>query len=261
VVQPGLSASGFSPKLSLAWDAGGDWILTGSLGRAYRFPTVRELYQSVTTGATLSSPNPALQPENALSGEFAVERASGEGRVRLSVFGEDIANALISQTTLLNGASASFVQNVDRVRSKGVELAASRDNVLLRGLEIGGSLTYVDARVVRDAAYPTAVGKTIPQVPNWRATVLATWRPNDQVAATIAARYQGRMYASIENWDGYGHTYQGFEGFFMVDARLRYRLDRHWTAAVGVDNLNNQKVFLFHPFPQRALAAELKYTH
>ena len=29
---------------------------------------------------------------------------------------------------------------------------------------------------------------------------------------------------------------------------------------VGIDNLNNDKYFLFHPFPQRTVVAELKFA-
>ena len=29
---------------------------------------------------------------------------------------------------------------------------------------------------------------------------------------------------------------------------------------VGVDNLNNRKYFLFHPFPQRTVSAELRHS-
>ena len=34
-----------------------------------------------------------------------------------------------------------------------------------------------------------------------------------------------------------------------------------WGAAFGVDNLNNQKYFLFHPFPQRTVSVDLKYSY
>jgi iron complex outermembrane receptor protein len=260
-VQPGLSASTFSPKASLAWDATDKWMVSASFGQAYRFPTVTELYRSVTVNGVTSIPNPNLKPENALTGELALERALADGRLRLSLFQEDIRNALISQSNLVPGGATNVVNNVDLTRARGVELVYNQDNMILRGLELAGSLTYVDARIVSDAAYQTAVGKMVPQVPTWRATAVVTYRPTGKIAATVAARYQGRMFGSIENWDGYAHTYQGFESFFVLDARLRYKLDRNWTAAVGVDNLNNNKYFLFHPFPQRTVQAELKYSY
>ena len=45
----------------------------------------------------------------------------------------------------------------------------------------------------------------------------------------------------------------------MFDARVNYRIDRHWTAALGVENLGDEGYFLFHPFPQRTATAELQY--
>jgi iron complex outermembrane recepter protein len=69
-----------------------------------------------------------------------------------------------------------------------------------------------------------------------------------------------RVYATIDNTDVYTHTYQGFDDYFVVDARVNYQLDEHWSAAVGVDNLNNHKYFLFHPFPQRSFVGELRYA-
>jgi iron complex outermembrane receptor protein len=45
----------------------------------------------------------------------------------------------------------------------------------------------------------------------------------------------------------------------VFDARVRYKIDKHWSTAVGIDNITNKDYFLFHPFPQRTLFAELKY--
>ena len=36
-------------------------------------------------------------------------------------------------------------------------------------------------------------------------------------------------------------------------------VEKHAKAA-GIDNLNNRKYFLFHPFPQRTIVAELRHT-
>ena len=43
-----------------------------------------------------------------------------------------------------------------------------------------------------------------------------------------------------------------------MDARMHYKLDQRTSLAVGIDNLNNRKYFLFHPMMQRTLMAELK---
>ena len=74
----------FSPKASLEWEFAPDWSAKASIGQAYRFPTVGELYQAITAGATLTVPNPNLRPENALSTEWSLERAL-RGRQRAAV--------------------------------------------------------------------------------------------------------------------------------------------------------------------------------
>jgi iron complex outermembrane receptor protein len=262
VVQPAVAADAFSPKGVLAYQPAPGWTLKGSVGLAYRFPTVTELYQSVTVGALLQTPNPNLKPERALSSELSLERAWSLGRLRLSLFDERITNTLLSQTALLpSGLSASFVQNIDRTHATGVELVAEQKDVVVRGLELSGWVTYVDARIDRDAAFAAAVGKALPQLPRWRGAVVATYTPTARLDLTAAARYSDRAFASIDNSDHYANTYQGFGGYFVVDLHARYKVTGHLTAGVGVDNLNGRAYFLFHPFPQRTVIADLKYAY
>jgi len=109
------------------------------------------------------------------------------------------------------------------------------------------------------ARHSTSVGKRTPYVPEWRATLVGTYRPDDKWAYTLAGRYSGRLYATVDNSDVNTHTYQGFDSYVIFDARVRYKIDRHWSTAVGIDNITNKDYFLFHPFPQRTLFAELKY--
>jgi iron complex outermembrane receptor protein len=265
-MQPKEASWRFSPKGVLAYAPAPGWTLKASIGVAYRFPTVQELYQSVTAGAILAVPNPNLRPEHAVSGELSAERVWSNGRVRLSLFGERIEDALISQTgQVATGpntfAAASFVQNVDRVRTRGVELVASQDDVLIKHFALSGWITYLDATTVKDAAYPAAVGKDLPQLPRLRAGLTATWRPTPRLAATLGARYSDRSFGTIDNTDPYANTYQGFGAFFVVDAHVRYQLTPHLSAELGVDNLNDRSYFLFHPFPQRTVIGGLKWTY
>jgi iron complex outermembrane receptor protein len=267
VRQPTAKADAFSPKATLQWDAATGWRVTGSLAKAVRFPTVGELYQLVATGSTYASPNPDLKPERARSGELAVEHGLDHGLLRLSLFQENTRDALIQQTAFLAQypAPVNYVVNVGEVRNRGVELAAQRDDVLLRGLELAGSVTFVDSTILADDSFASsagtsAKGRHAPYVPRWRATAVATYRPDEAWAFTLAGRYSGRQYSTLDNTDDTPHVFGAFDRFTVFDARVQYRIDAHLTASLGVDNLTNEKYFLYHPFPQRTYVADLKVS-
>lgn len=267
VNQPRVAAQGVSPKASVTWAPADDWLVSLSGGRAIRFPTVGELYQNVLSGGVYLQANPYLKPEKVWSTELAVERqlAEGRGKWRVSLFQENVSDALISQSSTLGSSVVSFTQNVDKTRQRGIEAAFERRDLGWRGFSLNGSLTWVDARILANSGYvatvagATSVGKRTPYVPEWRATLVASYQPDDQWTYTLAGRYSARVWATVDNTDINSHTYQGFDGYTVFDARVRYRIDRHWSAAMGVDNLTNRQYFLFHPFPQRTVFAELKY--
>ncbi|MEA3079558.1 MAG: iron complex outerrane recepter protein, partial [Sphingomonadales bacterium] len=64
---------------------------------------------------------------------------------------------------------------------------------------------------------------------------------------------------TINNADFVGHTYQGFEGYFVADARAIYRVTPKIDLAAGVENLTDRRYFLFHPFPGRTFTVELHW--
>ena len=183
------SDDAFSPKAVLAWSPLDGWTFKGSVGVANRFPTVSELYQAVTTGTVLAVPNPNLKPERALSSELSAEKDWADGSLRVSLFDEHVHNALISQTGTLNGLPATFVQNIDRTRATGVEVVGDQRDVLIKGLELSGWVTYLDAETVKDPVLPAADGKRLPQLARWRAGVVATYSPMERLDLTLAARY------------------------------------------------------------------------
>jgi iron complex outermembrane recepter protein len=262
VKQPARNALGVSPKVSLRWRPAQRWMVSLSAGRAMRFPTVSELYQAISTGPTITIPNPNLAPEKANSAELAIERHLNAGHVRLSVFHETVRDALVSQSTPLVPGSTTlfnFVQNIGRTRTDGVEIAVDRRNLLAR-FDLSGSFTLADPKTMFDAAFPAAEGKLIPQVPRRKATLVATWRPDNRLSLTLAGRYASRMFGTIDNSDVVGHTYQGFEGYFVADARALYRFSPRWSVAAGIENFTDKRYFLFHPFPGRTFTAELHWN-
>ena len=55
-----------------------------------------------------------------------------------------------------------------------------------------------------------------------------------------------------------GHSYRGVSRFVVVDLGAQWRLHKNLTGAFGIDNVNNDKYWNFHPYPQRSYVAELK---
>ncbi len=269
VRQPTVSAEKFSPKTSVAWTPARDWVVTVSLAKAYRFATASELYQLVTTGTTFTSPNPILKPDDVTAAELKLERTFGKSHLRVSLFEDDIHDAIIAQfNTLVPGSPTlySYASNVDHVRARGLEITLESRDVLFRGLEFAGSVTYLDAKTLAlsgrasaTASANSAIGKKLPNIPDWRATFTAIYRPDQRWALTVAGRYSTKLWTTLDNADVNPNTWQGFADFFVTDARLNARLNTHWNASLGIDNFLNRKYFLFHPFPQRTVVATLKY--
>ena len=276
IYQPALHHTRYSPKGSLQWTPDEYWTVTGSIGLANRFPTAKELYNLQVTSSTgvATNPDPNLRPEVALSKELAFERRIGpDGSVRLSLFDEEVRDAIISQTVFIPGTTQAVqnVTNVERIRNSGVELAARKDNMFIKGLELTASATWLNARVISDPTWAPAggtnfdswclsvAGKTVPNVPDWRWTLAATYRPDDNWAFTVAARYQGRQWTTLANNDIAHGVYQSFDRFFVVDTKIHYKWNDRFSFDFGIDNIGNYKYFLFHPFPQRTFYLSGKY--
>jgi iron complex outermembrane recepter protein len=275
-VQPELNSTNFSPKASLSWDASKDWNVTANFGEAWRYPTVAELYQNVNVGGNVFIANSLLAPEQDFTGELNIERHWSDGRVRLTVFREQAYNALISQSNTVTNAATqaqvvqTSVSNVGAIRMQGVELSADKNNVLVEGLQLFGSITYVDSRILSDPNWngtnpvtglpDTVVGKRVPFVPDWRAKFGFTYRPNDSWAYTVAARYSGKQYSTLDNTDIVPHVFGAFDNFFVVDMKVHYKATPNFSFDFGIDNLFNEQYFLFHPFPCRTFVVAGKYS-
>lgn len=103
------------------------------------------------------------------------------------------------------------------------------------------------------------VGRWQPNIPRWRATALASWRIDEHWTTSLGARYSGPQYRTLNNSDTNGYAYMGVSKFAVADLRVRYRVNRQWSAAIGIDNLNNDRYWNFHPYPQRSTSAELRF--
>jgi iron complex outermembrane receptor protein len=260
------SENAVSPKAALSYQWSADTVLKASTGRAVRFPTLGELYGATATVNSQYINDPNLRPEKSWTTELTAEKDLGNSLLRVTFFTESVRDSLYSQTTFNPAANANIsrVQNVGRIKTQGVEVAFSGADVLKKGLDLSGSVTYADSRIKENKGFVAVAGDTVgqyqPRVPVWRATALASYRFDSAWTATFGARYSGKQFSSLDNTDVNGFAYQGTSKYFTTDVRVRYQVNKQWSAAVGIDNLNNYQYWNFHPYPQRTFMAELNFS-
>ncbi|MDI1362798.1 TonB-dependent receptor [Methylotenera sp.] len=270
-----VSVNKFSPKVSLSFEPQPEWGFRASFGQAFRFPTVGELFQPLQNGAVsyFVQSNPNLKPEEVIAGEFSAERRFDNGLLRASLFSENKFDALITQFlavgsaipydtgTCTRSAGCSYTQNVEHIRTRGLELATQWQDVLVQGLDLLGSATFTDAEVLRNDNAPSTVGNKPTRIPRSMFKAVATYHQGSHLTYSLAARYSGRQYNALDNSDSNPDTYGAASKFFIVDVKANYKFADKLTASIGVDNLNNYKAYVFHPYPQRTGYLQLKYDY
>ncbi|HSH53846.1 MAG TPA: TonB-dependent receptor [Methylotenera sp.] len=267
------SETKFSPKASLSFEPEPAWGFRAAVGQAFRFPTVAELYQQLNQGNTVVENNPNLKEEEVISGELTAERRFATGLIRASLFHESKYDALISQTatngsaipfgngTCVAAAGCSFIQNVDRVRTNGIELSTIWQDVWIHGLDLSANATFTDAEILRNDLDPATHGNKPLRIPKQQYKVVGTYHQGSNLTYTVAARYSGRQYNTLDNSDTNPDTFGGTSKFFFVDVKANYKFADRFTASVGVDNINNYKAYVFHPYPQRTGYVQLKFDY
>lgn len=270
------SETKFSPKLSLSFEpdiqTNQAWGFRASLGQAFRFPTVGELFQQQVQGNTLVENNPNLKEEEVISGELTAERRFENGLIRASLFHETKLDALIGQTVGNGNAipfgsgaclatTCSFIQNIDHVRTNGLEISTIWENVGIHGLDILANATFTDAEILRNDVNPATHGNKPLRIPKQHYKLAATYHQGNNLTYSLGARYSGRQYNTLDNTDISPDTFGGTSKYFFVDVKANYKFADRFTASVGVDNINNYKAYVFHPYPQRTGYLQLKFDY
>lgn len=256
----GRSMSAWSPKAALAFQAAPALLLRAAVGRAYRFPTVSELFQGSLIGTALVNNDPNLRPEKDLSKEVSAEWQTERGMLRSSLFEDDVRDTLFSQTNTTVFPNVTNIQNIDRVRTRGAELAYTGENLLLRGLEVDASLGYTRAIILENGKAPDTVGNKFYRIPLWRANLAATYRFDQRLTSMLGARYSGRQYNTLTNTDIHPGTFGGTSNFLVFDSKFTFKPTARTEVGLGIDNLTDRRYYVYYPYPGRTVYLEAKVS-
>jgi iron complex outermembrane receptor protein len=257
---PPRSVRKWSPKASLSFRPDAAWRVRLSAGRGVRFPTVAELFLGTATSTQITRNDPNLAPEVSDAVDLSVEYQAAFGRVRLSLFQDDIQDTIWNQVNVFVFPSVNTVQNVDRVRTRGVETAFSIDRVAIETLAIEGSIAYASSRILQNDNHPDYVGNRWPRVPDWRGNLHAVWRPSPSWLASLGLRYSGKTFGRLENDDSNGDTYGGISHVRSWDGRVAYTTANGTELAIGIDNITDDRSYQSHPYPARTGFAEVRWS-
>jgi iron complex outermembrane receptor protein len=225
-----------------------------------RFPTVAELFLGTVTSTQITRNDPNLAPEVSDSVDLSVEYQPAFGSVRVSLFQDDIRDTIWNQVNVFVFPSRNTVQNVDRVRTRGVETAFSIQRVGIETLAIEGSIAYASSRILQNENHPDYVGNRWPRVPEWRGNLQAVWRPTPSWLASLGFRYSGKTFGRLENDDINGDTYGGISYVRSFDGRVAYTTANGTELAIGIDNITDDRSYQSHPYPSRTAFAEVRWS-
>ena len=212
------SDSSWSPRVSVLYRAGDRLALTASAYRAFRAPTLNELYRNFRVGNVLTRANENLGPER-LS---AVEVGVRSGPIRATFFSmttdDTIANVTLATTPALITRQR---QNLGSSRSQGVEIES--DFRLARDWRLSAGYLLADARV--------NTGKRIPQVPRNQATLQLNWRS----LVGAQARWSAMQFDDDLNEFP-------LRGYFVVDFFAAHPIVRNVEATLAVENIFDRRI-------------------
>lgn len=254
------SLNATSPKLSLAWVASDELILKLSAGQGTRFPNVDEMFNGTKTSTSELLNNANLRPEKSTSFELSAEKFWDANSLRVSIFRDDVKDSILRQSDTTVIPTTTLYTNVGRVLTNGLELTWLSRDIGIKGLDIGGSATWVDSKIKENVLTPASVGNSWLRVPKQRYTLQASYRPD--TAWTFAAnyRYAGRNFNTILATDINPETYGGISRVNQLDLKVDWKFAKNWNWAFGVDNVNNSKAWQAHTLPQRSYLMELRYS-
>jgi outer membrane receptor protein involved in Fe transport len=205
------------------------------VSRAFRAPTLNELYRSFRVGNVLTLANENLRAERLTGGEAGARIGSGNDRFsfRGSFFWNEITRPVANVTLQTTPALITRQrQNLGRTRSIGIELTG--DARINRNWSLSTGYQFADAIVLSFPANANLVGLQLPQVPSHSFTLQT--RYSNRRVATIA--FQGR--ASSAQFDDDLNQFR-LAPYFTLDAYISRDLNRRLSAFLAIENIFNQR--------------------
>ncbi|HBN9790540.1 TPA: Fe(3+)-pyochelin receptor FptA [Pseudomonas aeruginosa] len=224
----------FTPYGGLIWDFARDWSWYVSYAEVYQPQADRQTWNSEPL-----SPVEGKTYETGIKGELA------DGRLNLSLaaFRIDLENNPQEDPDHPGPPNNPFYISGGKVRSQGFELEGT--GYLTPYWSLSAGYTYTSTEYLKDSQ-------------NDSGTRYSTFTPRHllRLWSNYDLPWQDRRWSvggGLQAQSDYSVDYRGVSmrqgGYALVNMRLGYKIDEHWTAAVNVNNLFDRTYYqsLFNP--------------
>lgn len=213
------------------------WLsLMGSGFRAYRSPTMYELYRTGQVGQETTLANSSLLSERATGWEAGTQLSSNSHHafVRASYFW-NVVNRPITALTLNTTATTITKQreNLGQIRSQGVLL--DFEFAVRTWATLTGGYQYADAIVTQNSPQPQLVGTWIPEVPHQSASATLRMQLDKKSSISLTEVANGHQFDDDDN------TYL-LHSFFRTDAHAERTLRHGIVFQLSGENLFDRTI-------------------
>ena len=230
---PGRSQNAFSPRLTLRNQINSHVSWNASAYRAFRAPSLNELYRSFRQGNTFTEDNPFLVAEHLSGGDAGVAvtgfngKLQAHGTVFYNQIVDPVANVTLSTTPTLITRQR---QNLGRINAPGVEFGVTAS--IVRDFTISAGYQFVDSKVSSFPANTALVGLWVAQVPHNSFTFQARYSNPKIVTVEVTGRAIGNAFDDDQNQFPLG-------SFFVLDAMVSRRVGAGVEVYAAAENLLN----------------------
>jgi outer membrane receptor protein involved in Fe transport len=209
----------FDPRATLLHQFNDHVSWSASIYRAFRAPTLNELYRSFRQGNTTTDANPDLSAERLTGGETGVDVHTFDQRLefRGTFFYNQVINPVSnlpctdpSVCTLAATGNTQIRENLGRTSAPGFEIDGVAD--ITNHIQLSTGYQYVDATILSSPGITPSLADTwIAQVPHNVITFQATYADPKLVNVSLDGRMVGKQYDTTGNQALMG-------GYFVLDA-------------------------------------------
>ena len=234
-VFPDRNETAFSPNVAARFQFNENIAFNFSATRAFRAPTLNELYRSFRVGDALTLANENLRAERLTGFESGTTVTALNRRLfaRANVFWTSITRTIANVTTRQTPTLITRQrQNLGRTRSSGIELESEAR--ITKAFTLSGSYLFAATRVVSFPANVALEGLQIPQTPRHQFTIQARYSHHSCGTFALQSRISSAQFEDDQN------TLK-LERFFTLDAFASHRISKGLEIFVAAENLFNTR--------------------